>query len=198
MHDLGSGILKAVSEVFAGVADFICHFHFLRDIGKDFLGPAYAELRQHLRRYGISSHALARDTRQRLAEQATQCVGLAQNIKDAVYSDDSGLMPIAPIYSLCLWLLHGKHNGDGYGFPFDRPLLGFAKRLPDLHQRLPELLKLFLTENEPYQNQTIWKLACQLMYFGNDPGLPKTVEQLHWRSIVFDRLRTAIRIAPIV
>jgi hypothetical protein len=34
-------------------------------------------------------------------------------------------------------------------------LLGFAQRLLDLHQRLPELLKLFLTENEPYQNQAI-------------------------------------------
>jgi hypothetical protein len=199
VHDLGTGILKAVSEVFAGVADFICHFHFLRDIGKDFLGPAYAELRQHLRRHGISSrlHALARDTRQRLAEQPAQCAGLAQNIKDAACPEDIGLMPTASIYSLCLWLLHGKHNGDGYGFPFDRPLLGFAQRLFGLHQRLPELLKLFLTENEPYQNQAIWKLACEVMYLGNDPGLRKTVEQLHWRSIVFDRLRTAMRIARI-
>lgn len=199
VHDLGTGILKAVSEVFAGVADFICHFHFLRDIGKDFLGPAYAELRQHLRRHGISSrlHALARDTRQPLAEQAAQCAGLATNIKDAAAPADIGLMPIASIYSLCFWLLHGKHNADGYGFPFDRPLLGFAQRLLDLHQRLPELLKLFLTENEPYQNQAIWKLACEVIYLGNDPGLRKTLDQLHWRSIVFDRLRTAMRIAPV-
>jgi hypothetical protein len=104
VHDMGTGILKAVSEVFASVADFICHFHFLRDIGKDFLGPAYAELRQHLRRHGISSrlHALARG--QPLAEQAAPCAGLAKNIKDAAAPADIGLMPIASIYSLCLWL----------------------------------------------------------------------------------------------
>jgi hypothetical protein len=62
---------------------------------------------------------------------------------------------------------------------------------------LPELLKLFLTEKEPYQNQAIWKLACEVMYLGNDPGLRKSLDQLHWRSIVFDRLRTAMRIAPV-
>ena len=28
-------------------------------------------------------------------------------------------------------------------------------------------------------------------------GFVKTLEQLHWRSIVFDRLRTAMRIAPV-
>ncbi len=34
VHDMGKGILAAVAKVFPGVPDFICHFHFLRDIGK--------------------------------------------------------------------------------------------------------------------------------------------------------------------
>lgn len=37
VHDMGTGILKAVAKVFPGVADFICNFHFLRDVGKDLL-----------------------------------------------------------------------------------------------------------------------------------------------------------------
>ena len=37
VHDMGNGICEAVKEVFPGVPDFICHFHFLRDIGKDSL-----------------------------------------------------------------------------------------------------------------------------------------------------------------
>ena len=40
---------KSRAKVFPGIPDFICHFHFLRDIGKDFLGPAYQELRLRLR-----------------------------------------------------------------------------------------------------------------------------------------------------
>ena len=37
VHDMGQGILAAIQEVFAGIPDFICHFHFLRDLGKDLL-----------------------------------------------------------------------------------------------------------------------------------------------------------------
>ncbi len=40
IHDMGKGILAAVGKVFPGVPDFICHFHFLRDIGKDFSSAA--------------------------------------------------------------------------------------------------------------------------------------------------------------
>ncbi|MHC1730014.1 MAG: transposase [Syntrophobacteraceae bacterium] len=77
VHDMGAGILKAIAEVFPGTRDFICHFHFLRDIGKDLLEPAYAQLRQHLRNHATSSrlHALARDMRQCLAPVRNACKG---------------------------------------------------------------------------------------------------------------------------
>jgi len=48
VHDMGKGILKAIKEVFPGIADFICHFHFLKDIGKDLFGCEYATLRKAL------------------------------------------------------------------------------------------------------------------------------------------------------
>jgi hypothetical protein len=32
---MGVGIMASVKEVFPGVPDFICHFHFLRDLGKN-------------------------------------------------------------------------------------------------------------------------------------------------------------------
>ena len=35
VHDMGAGIVSAVKEVFPGVADYVCHYHFLRDIGND-------------------------------------------------------------------------------------------------------------------------------------------------------------------
>ena len=45
VHDMGRGLLKAVAKVFPKVPDFICHFHFLRDIGKDLLGDPYDIIR---------------------------------------------------------------------------------------------------------------------------------------------------------
>jgi hypothetical protein len=55
VHDMGKGILAAVATVFLGVPDFICHFHFLRDIGKDYLGAEYDTIRKRLRGHGISA-----------------------------------------------------------------------------------------------------------------------------------------------
>lgn len=51
-------------------------------------------------------------------------------------------MPLAAAYSLALWALQGKHCGDGYGFPFDRPLLVFAERLIELSAFLSALIDL--------------------------------------------------------
>jgi hypothetical protein len=199
VHDMGSGILKAIAEVFPGIPDFICHFHFLRDIGKDFLEPVYAELRNLLRSHATSSrlHELVRDARQCLSEHSSGCATLAKAIKAADPLEDAGLMPIASTYSLALWALHGNHSGDGYGFPFDRPLFDFAQRLLELYRRLQELLDLLLTDEDPYDNQAIFKLAIEVSYVGNDSALCQAVEELHWRLLVFDRLRKAMRIVPV-
>jgi len=66
VHDMSAAIIKAVSEVFPNTLDFICHFHFLRDIGKDLLEKQYSNIRNCLKKHGISStlyrrmHAIAR------------------------------------------------------------------------------------------------------------------------------------------
>ena len=53
VHDMGKGILAAVEEVFPGVPDFICHFHFLRDTGKDLFGKEYKIVFDRLKKHGL-------------------------------------------------------------------------------------------------------------------------------------------------
>lgn len=55
VHDMGRGVLSAVADVFKGVPDFICHFHFLRDIGKALLEKEYALIRNRLKKHKIRS-----------------------------------------------------------------------------------------------------------------------------------------------
>jgi len=198
VHDMGPGICKAVETVFPGIPDFICHFHFLRDIGKDFLGPAYATLRNRLRNLAASTalHALARDMRQCLIEDTSKCAVFVKSIKGADPVEDRGLMAVASAYSLALWALEGKHSGNGYGFPFDRPLLDFAQRLLDLHGHMRKLLDLLVTGKQPADTQAIFKLAVQVRRVAEDSALREAVEQLRWRCPTFDRLRKAMRIAP--
>jgi hypothetical protein len=52
---MGPGILKAVAQVFPHTPDFICHYHFLRDIGNDLFGKDYDLIRKRLRKHGITS-----------------------------------------------------------------------------------------------------------------------------------------------
>lgn len=50
VSDMGPSILSAVRQVFPEVKHLICHFHFLRDIGKDLFGLEYRNIaRKHPR-----------------------------------------------------------------------------------------------------------------------------------------------------
>ena len=196
VHDMGLGIISAVTQVFPGVRDFICHFHFLHDIGKDVLEPAYHELRKRLRQHATSSHlrALVREIRQHLVKNKRADLALlAKAISAGEPMEDPSLLPLASVYVLALWVLQGKHSGDGYGFPFDRPLLEFTQRLLDLERNLPEFMTLVQNKSD---QKAMNKLAKQVRLAANDPALCHAVEQLRWRAQLFDRLRDAMRIAP--
>ena len=185
---MGAGICKAVAEVFPGTRDLICHFHFLRDIGKDFLNPAYAELRKRLRSHAMTSrlHALVRDMRSRICGYgAAAPLLMAEAIKNAAAFENTGRMPLAAAYSLALWALQGKHCGDGYGFPFDRPLLVFAQRVIELSAFLSDLIHL-LPNGDRQDNQPLFKLARIASRARKDIGLRQAVEELCWRSQTFD------------
>ena len=200
VRDMGTGIGKAIGKVLPGVYDFICHFHFLRDIGKDYLEPAYSRLRKCLRSHGTSTrlHALARELRPLLAAvQDNQTALFTKAITCTEHIENSDSTSLASTYSLVLWALQGKHCGDGYGFPFDRSLLDFAERLLKLEQHMPELLKLLLNEDKPCERQPAFKLFAEACFVAEDSELREAVDELHWRCRIFDSLRTAMRIAPV-
>ncbi len=197
VHDMGLGICKAVTEVFPGIPDFVCHFHFLRDIGKDFLEPAYAKLRKILRSFAASSrlHAIAREARQAISTQdSLDPAALAHCISDDTVIDCPNLLSHVLAYTLSLWVLQGKHCGDGYGFPFDRPLLTFAERLLALASHLPQLMEQPQYANCP-DSHPLSKLRREALTATKDQSLHSVVEELLWRGQFFDQLRNAMRIA---
>ncbi len=163
VHDMGAGILKAVGQVFPSIPDFICHFHFLRDIGRDYLESTYQILRQRLRYHATSSrlHEIVRDARLLLIEQGAAATLLAKTIQNADVPEDGALMPVASAYSPALWCLQGKRSGDGYGFPFDRPLLEFVDRLLTVNRIMPELREKLSLE-DPNDNQILQSLAREV------------------------------------
>jgi hypothetical protein len=197
VHDMGRGILAAVKEVFPGVPDFICHFHFLRDLGKDLLAWDYDQLRQRLRQYGLTEKLLqhARRLKTQLDEQPEGVERFCQSVQDgSLPAQELELFPIFSAYSLIQWTLAGKTQGEGYGFPFDRPLVHLAKRLRRLGQELEQIKDIHL-RGQWRDNIPLFKLALDLKKISTDKGLLSTLEAIDLKGEVFDQLRGAMRIA---
>jgi len=197
VHDMGKGILAAVAKVFPGAPDFICHFHFLRDIGKDFLGGEYDIIRKRLRHHGISAklRSLAKQLKVDIDGNPEVIETLQASIENAALPSEAfGTAPPINAYALIQWALQGKSEGHGYGFPFDRPHLAFAKRLRRLNEDIERIQNLHLRsrwqDNSPY-----FKIHIALKPIMKDQALWKAVAALEEKTIVFEKLRSAMRIA---
>lgn len=198
VHDMGSGILKAVKEVFPNLLDFICHFHFLRDIGKDLFGEEYNAIRKSLKKHKITSqlHYQAVTLKRIINDNPRLIDELHSGIEDKqLPGSASTLAPVISAYSLIIWALDGKNQGDGYGFPFDRPQLIFVQRLISLHKYLDELKYLQL-RGEWRDNKPFFKLSNTLTPIVDDTVLHWTIPKIEAKIKVFDQLREAMRIAP--
>lgn len=196
VHDMGTGILKAVAQVFPDTQDFICHFHFLRDVGKDLLNPAYGQLRKALRAHAATTNlnALIRQAHQYIEKQSADTTWLAAAIIDGKDLGDIQQISLISAYSLALWCLHGKKSGNGLGFPFDRPLLEFAQRLLALNDYLPEVQQ-WLPDNDRIGNRLFSKLAKKVSDVVQEPAFAQSTIELQWRCQLFDDLRKKMRIA---
>ena len=198
VHDMGVGILRAVRKVFPDRPDFICHYHFLRDIGKDLLEQDYDTIRKRLHQHGAAGKLRARArTLQQLIDDHPQLIGdFVGRVEHPFASDSSSeWIPTTSAYGLVLWALDGKNQGHGYGFPFDRPHFVFAQRLLSLHQQLQEIKTLQL-RGQWRDNRPLYKLSNELEAVCSDQILRRALAQMEPKVQTFDQLRQAMRVAP--
>jgi len=197
VHDMGKGIIAAVTEVFPEIPDYICHFHFLRDVGKDLLLDEYTALQKRLRKLKVRKLL-----RQRAKHFEHKINPASQTIDEIMASIESGIwqttssgeIPLLTAYTLIEWVFDYPHQSAGYGFPFDRPYLDFYRRLQKVHRLLGEIIKVHLggasKDNKPYfQVYRTFKDAVE------DKRLNALAASLERKAEVFDKLRTAMRIA---
>jgi hypothetical protein len=197
VRDMGKGIGNAVREVFPGVPDLLCHFHFLRDIGKDLLRREYDTIRRHLRNHKITSRLLKR------ARNLKEVIDDNPLLVDTFHSGvEKGQLPacaleLAPVistYTLILWALQGKGQGGGYGFPFDRPYVTFVQRRYVLYEHVEKLRDIRL-RGEWRDNRPFFKLYLDLKDLVTDRILSQAITEIESKIAVFDKLRDAMRIA---
>lgn len=198
VHDMGRGILNAVRTVFKDVPDFICHFHFLRDLGNDFLGREYDIIRKHLRSHGLASKLRYRaQCFKKIIDEHPEVIDSLRGAMrgDKIARASLEQIPAINAYTLIQWTLDAKNQGGGYGFPFDRPHLDFAKRLLAAAQHLEHLADIKLRgdwrDNKPYH-----KILPYLRKLADDKKLQSAMADLEKKIVLFDQLRDAMRIAP--
>jgi len=197
VHDMGRGIIAAVEEVFPGVADFICHFHFLRDIGKDLLLDEYTTLQKRLRKFNV------RPLLRRKAKHLEQKINpTCQSIHEVMVSLESGEwqatsfehIPLIMTYALIQWVFEYPHQSNGYGFPFDRSHLDFYRRLQNAHRLLEKIMNVRL-RGKIKDNKPFFKIYWTFKKVVEDKQLNDLATSLERKAEVFDKLRTAMRIA---
>ena len=198
VHDMGKGICAAVARVFPGIPDFICHYHFLADVGKDLFAGENDTMRKRLRKHGVQGKL-----RKRLREfqqQVDESPSVAESLESGVLPDglqgDAAHSPIPVVvcYTLVQWALAGKKVGDGYGFPFDRPYLHLYRRLEVLRSALKRLNRTDAPAQKKHTRPYLTVLR-DLIETVDDAILRKAAKEMEEKAGVFDKLREAMRIA---
>lgn len=131
VSDMGKGLIGAVEEVFHGILFFICHFHFLRDIGKDLLNDKYQDLRNRLTKSKIRGALKnkAKDFEKKLGKE----------IKDLSKIDANPELASIKTALLIIHWMFDNSSLSGYGFPFDMKHFLFYRRLIVGYEKIKQL-----------------------------------------------------------
>ena len=195
--DMGRAFLKVTAEIFPGVAHVICHYHFLRDVGKDLLSDDYEQLRGALSKKQIKAalRSLAKNIEQKLggAEKIAAVFGQSNC---QVYFTQAKAQELLRWYALqTIYEIQftGRH-GDGYGFPFDRAHVDYYEKLETATTQIRDLLQ----DAAPLSRRDkkdLLKLQSVLQTIIDDGHIQDTVKVLREKIALFDRLRQIMRLA---
>ena len=197
VSDMGKGIALALKEVFMNVPVFICHFHFLKAIGKNLFGDENDIIRKGLRKHNV--RVILRRTKKRLGEiivsTTTLVPEVVRGIEDEMLSAECPLsdVPAVAAYALISWVLDANAENNGLGFPFDCQYLVFYQRLQEASLRLHQLYRIQLQDNWK-ENKVYSQISHDLLGVMNDSDLKEASLRMEEKVAVFNRLRKAMRI----
>lgn len=198
VSDMGTGIATAVSEVFPTVPAFICHFHFLKAVGKELMGGEQEILRSRLRKSNV--RPALRAVKKRLEKQIALkdpyvASGLIQGRTSDELAQQASLesLPFLAAYLLVVWIMDAPSTCDGYGFPFDQPYLALYQRIQEAYHSIQELVPVHL-RGDWKDNTCYGWVTCSLRGVITDASLATTAKRLEAKAEVFTQLRQAMRI----
>ena len=197
VSDMGKGIALAVKEVFKNVPAFVCHFHFLKAIGKNLFGAENDIIRNKIRKHNV--RVILRRIKKRLGEIIDDTTELVPEVVRGIEAEELpvecplGGVPAVAAYTLISWVLDSHAESNGFGFPFDQSYLVFYRRLQEACLRLHQLFNIQL-RSDWKENKVYSKISHDLLGVINDSELEKAASRMEEKVAVFNRLRKAMRI----
>ena len=204
VHDLRKSLITAAGNVFPGVAQFVCHFHFAADVGKDILSSHVDRLRKLFRRTKVRPklRALCRSLKKfAVAQESGEHIvgsildgGSTQQLREL--STPEAVK--GAVHALASWILAFSHNGDGYGFPFDVPYLTLYERVLEVDKVLGAASPDWcVTKRGPLGSLKRLKEILELVVASEHTAeFRRIVEETKRDQTIFSQLRNALRICP--
>lgn len=185
MRDLGEAGAKAVAPLCdRGIPDLLCHFHFLRALGKKLFDPLYGELRSLVRQSRVAADL---KTLLRELHRYQEADPGAYDGSFATGSVRDGLL------ALVLWVLEGTGTKD-FAYPFGLPCVDLVHRA----RQLPEVAEQFLPCP---RTQPEWAALGHLHFIARKLDTPRFVpfaQQLQDHCHAFRELRDTLGVTNAV
>jgi len=190
VSDMSSAIIKAVETTYLSTKIYVCHFHFLRDVGKDLLNKDYQNVRRILSNHKIYAvlRKVVRELKCTIDRSEDFTNALEGALKVNQWKEVIGQLPaVVSVYILVSWALEAKQISHGYGFPFDQPHVVFYKRLMEVYPIIEKL-------REELEINRIKLPMTEILRVYRDIALKETVILADEKILLFNELRKAMRI----
>lgn len=203
MRDLGRAMIPAVNTLLAelelNIPVLACHLHFLQDIGKDLLNPAYGELRDLFRRYKVRPklRTLSRELGRKLGAEINDAREDVKAWQEQVGGDHcipEGRAGIATVRTLAQRVLDFKADGTGHDYPFDRPYLDLYDRCKEVRRAIDAFI--YKKPSDPDVLKNLIRLHRIFDSVTSEVPFNQIVRRLRSRVQLFDELRDALRLSP--
>lgn len=183
VRDMSASISNAIEKVFPDTLDYICHYHFLRDLGKDLFEQEHGTLRRHIKT--LKTRTILRKAAKELKSEIDQDNVLTLALQDYLETENQGTLgPTVKAYIVVSWVIESTSASDGYGFPFDQPHFDFYQRLQEAYPALKRLKQLGVSR------LPVVGLKKSVYH----SALTSTAARMQKKVKIFNRLRSAMRI----
>jgi hypothetical protein len=191
--DMAMAFSKAITAVFKDAKHFICHFHFLRDTGKDLLSDVYDRIRKQLKGSKIRNQLKYRLRNAREKIESIDASQMGSSYRELVEKNGDEDTTNAVCCIMLMWCLDAKNAGAGHGFPFDRPHFEFYKRITITYKKLNTINQILVDKGKP--NKLVKKALNDLKPVMENEQVRRDYLEMCEKTIVFDNLRTALQIS---